>query len=407
MRRFFFILIARTLGVFLGAAFDSTFAKNNDIAKRYEQGVAKARQEPLIFYVAKGAPNACGPGCSEWIAVEGFFDADAPRRFNSFLLPTLYGRDLPVFFNSRGGSIGGATAIGRLLRKYRLRAGVGQTLPDECGGSKTRMDCRRRIELKDNLKGRLVMTRARCTSACVYALIGGVSRQVGPGVLLGIHNAILPPSVNGAPKPAESLDETNNRLKRYAVEMGIDSGLVEAASQVSPFKMHYLDRDEIRKFGIDPRQSFETGWLAYRGLPDRLLLIKSVTYPARNKPDTFRTSMVRLGCVPFESRLRLSYTRELTEGEDPTALKVQVGVDNELSELHMNDFSKSLVEKFIDPNDEGVQVVLRAGHLNVVETPEKASIVDARAMNISTAGLAAAVDELRAHCAARNPRKSS
>ena len=31
----------------------------------------------MVFYVAKGEPGACGPGCQEWIAAEGFIDPNA------------------------------------------------------------------------------------------------------------------------------------------------------------------------------------------------------------------------------------------------------------------------------------------------------------------------------------------
>src|SRR5262252_7974021 len=35
---------------------------------------AQPNLEPMIFFVAKGERNACGLGCSEWIAAEGMFD---------------------------------------------------------------------------------------------------------------------------------------------------------------------------------------------------------------------------------------------------------------------------------------------------------------------------------------------
>src|SRR5262245_17687690 len=62
---------------------------------------------PMIFYLAKGEVDACGPGCSEWIAAEGQFDLGAEQRFRSFLA-RLPGRKLPVFFNSSGGIQGEA-----------------------------------------------------------------------------------------------------------------------------------------------------------------------------------------------------------------------------------------------------------------------------------------------------------
>src|SRR5215468_52155 len=45
----------------------------------------RMKRQPMMFFVAKGGPNACGPGCSEWIAAEGMIDPDAAQRFRDFL----------------------------------------------------------------------------------------------------------------------------------------------------------------------------------------------------------------------------------------------------------------------------------------------------------------------------------
>jgi hypothetical protein len=74
---------------------------------------AQPNLEPMIFFVAKGEPNACGPGCSEWIAAEGKFDGpQVEQRFRD-LLASLKGRNLPIVFNSLGGVIGEALVLGR------------------------------------------------------------------------------------------------------------------------------------------------------------------------------------------------------------------------------------------------------------------------------------------------------
>src|SRR5688572_14645595 len=40
-----------------------------DPAKKAPGSPQKAvAMAPMVFYVAKGEPNACGPGCGEWIA---------------------------------------------------------------------------------------------------------------------------------------------------------------------------------------------------------------------------------------------------------------------------------------------------------------------------------------------------
>src|SRR6266849_6530911 len=51
--------------------------------------------EPMIFFIAKGERDVCGPGCSEWIAAEGMFDGpEVERRFRD-LLDAVKGRNLP------------------------------------------------------------------------------------------------------------------------------------------------------------------------------------------------------------------------------------------------------------------------------------------------------------------------
>jgi hypothetical protein len=37
---------------------------------------ASIQRQPMIFFVAKGTPDTCGPGCNEWIAAEGAIDPD-------------------------------------------------------------------------------------------------------------------------------------------------------------------------------------------------------------------------------------------------------------------------------------------------------------------------------------------
>src|SRR5262249_8806082 len=46
-------------------------------AKAKEQElVDRITRQPLIFFVARGERNACGPGCNAWIAAEGHIDLE-------------------------------------------------------------------------------------------------------------------------------------------------------------------------------------------------------------------------------------------------------------------------------------------------------------------------------------------
>src|SRR5215510_4338899 len=129
---------------------------------------AQPNPEPMIFFVAKGERNACGPGCSEWIAAEGMFEGpQVEQRFRD-LLATLKGRNLPIVFNSLGGIIGEALVLGRILRERRMAGSVGESYPEGC---KARIaadeSCRRIMEGNRELKAQLRTAGAVCSSACV------------------------------------------------------------------------------------------------------------------------------------------------------------------------------------------------------------------------------------------------
>ena len=57
--------------------------------------------DAMIFYVAHGAADACGPGCSDWIAAEGVVEWDTVKRLIA-ILDRQAPRKLPVVIRDRG-----------------------------------------------------------------------------------------------------------------------------------------------------------------------------------------------------------------------------------------------------------------------------------------------------------------
>jgi hypothetical protein len=94
-----FMIVFRSLlflrVVLLSACMSSALAAGTNAASAEPQPTQV--WPPIVFYVAKGDPNACGPGCGEWIAAEGTIDENAPRRLRG-LLNGLGQRKLPIFF---------------------------------------------------------------------------------------------------------------------------------------------------------------------------------------------------------------------------------------------------------------------------------------------------------------------
>jgi hypothetical protein len=193
--------------------------------------------QPMTFVLAKGSPEACGPGCDAWIAAEGEFDVDAPRKLRK-LLDELGERRLPIYFHSPGGYGSAAMQIGRTLRERNMAAGVARTL--------------RGAEPLSALES----AGAACLSACVYALIGATSRAVGPGAAIGVHR---PGQYVGRGEerfatehvPPIKLSVRMREVAQYIHDMGLDEGLYDALHATPHYRMRYLTRDEIVRFRVD------------------------------------------------------------------------------------------------------------------------------------------------------------
>ena len=264
---------------------------------------------PMALYLAKGQPDACGPGCSEWIAAEGIFDRGAAARFRAFL--QRHGqRKLPVYLNSPGGALSNALAMGRLMRQRGMTAGVGRTIPQGCDPLREREPaCEASKRSGRQLDAELRSARAVCGSACVYALVGAKLRLVPAGARLGVHaSALARCDRSGCVRLSSATKMTREQLgriesdaaqlTRYFREMGVDTALLDAAKQIPHESVRYLSRDEIARFGIDSREFNESSWMADEGPPGPFAVLKFVTEAIGPDRKEYRTTRIRLTCGP-------------------------------------------------------------------------------------------------------------
>jgi hypothetical protein len=185
--------------------------------------------DAMIFYVARGAAGACGPGCSEWIAAEGTVQWDTHKRLFA-ILDRQSGRKLPVIIHSWGESnLNVATSLGRILRDRGIDTTAGPTEVEACNG-KPEAECFALKRPGGRLDAKLKLAGAPCDLACVLILAGGVHRSLPPGtkVILGgmsIHNRLAP---NVSDERREGLTARFGELFRtYAREMGFDPELFD------------------------------------------------------------------------------------------------------------------------------------------------------------------------------------
>jgi hypothetical protein len=217
----------------------------------------------IVFYVAKGDANACGHGCSEWIAGDGKIDGGAPQRLRK-LLAKLGARKLPLFFHSPGGVVDAAIELGRLMRSQKMTLGVAHTIPQGCDRDKLNgKSCEALKRSGQDLASEFDTSTTMCNSSCVYALAAGTTRIIPPFGGLGIHSVGIESNGHtpiGGAALATTRRMVNSRILEYLRDMGIDAALLTAANAVPFSSARFLQRDEFARFGIDARDFGETGW---------------------------------------------------------------------------------------------------------------------------------------------------
>jgi hypothetical protein len=393
---------------------DTPAAKKDTPAAKKDTPAAKkdAPTPPIVFYVARGDDDACGPGCSEWIAADGQFDAGAPQRLRA-VLNRLGKRKLPIYFHSPGGNGLAALAVGRMLREREMTAGVSQTLPAGCEGI-SEQACR---TLKQT--GQVLLSALRsysfCASACVYALIGGKVRQVPPGARLGVHAAKLVLYRVGGGKidfsdrmvasyQKDRLAELNGQMRRYVQEMKVDVRLFDLSIKIPHENVHYLTRDEIVGFGIDGSEFNEARWVATELLPQKLWVMKFFVMAKDERRKELRQNFIRVECGNAQ-RARLTYFRGL--GSDDTGIKrtIEFALGNRKTRL----VGTGSVFK-LDAIENGASFELWGAEMSLTDVEAGAARdsfeisesynadVAPRVTRLSTAGLSQAASALRERC---------
>lgn len=273
----------------------------------------------MMFFVAKGAADECGPGCDTWIAAFGEIDAGAASRFQRFL-DKLGRHDMPIFIQSPGGLTLRATAMGELLRTRKLKIAVGRTVPVACGDKLYTAECNKARQAGAQVASRLE-TNAICASACVYMLLGGAKREVAWDSALGVHSSKVVLSRNGRQVrhvPKALIQNAQRReavmIDRYVKKMGIAMELMTVTRSVPFESIRRLTREEIARFGIDTRDFGDSGWsvkpFAYRTAASVVMFRKGW-----GGADNYALIRLAVSCLP-DGSLDVDY---LTQGDDSSS----------------------------------------------------------------------------------------
>lgn len=180
--------------------------------------------QPMTFELQGNGGNCNGCG---WIAAHGEITADTPEAFRAFLSDFQNELLAPVMFDSPGGNLGAALELGRLLRESNATTTVGRSEPSFGPW----------FEWVDG---------GQCSSACVFAFLGGATRWAATGEL-GVHQFYLP---NDRNIPTDITQQIMGELVIYLIEMGISSELLSFASHAAPDDMIFLNDLQMQQLQI-------------------------------------------------------------------------------------------------------------------------------------------------------------
>ncbi|HEY6862093.1 MAG TPA: hypothetical protein VI358_20205 [Pseudolabrys sp.] len=199
---------------------------------------ASDRTLPMRFELrVQGPADVCGSNCKVFVSAAGAITADTPRHFLVFAKS--HGlTDATVAIDSDGGSVLGAIALGREIRKLKLATTVGRLIdfPAE----------------KQSEPRAVLSPNADCESMCAFVLLGGVHRSVPADARVMVHQIWLgdrredPTAANYSAEDLVLVQRDIGSLAQYTAEMGASIDLLDLALRIPPWEpMHALTRNEL------------------------------------------------------------------------------------------------------------------------------------------------------------------
>jgi hypothetical protein len=284
-------------------------------ASRVRPAPPKTPTPPMQFYVVKGGADACGRGCDRWIQLEGQIDGGAAARFRKFFVK-LRDRNMPLYFQSPGGNLDQAIAMGSLLHERPAIARVGRTILADCGFEAQDSDvCLKLKQSGRELNGELTTRGVLCGSACPYLMLGASTREIAPDAALAVHNArIVVTFTGGTPTPtmvaaanARAHERSDGNIAAYFARVRGDVALLALARTVKFEDMHVLTREEIVRFGIDRREFADTPWIFEPGTHG---MVRKIAVQRKAGDASFHMIQWRVVCFDND-RFELDFQRPL------------------------------------------------------------------------------------------------
>ena len=194
----------------------------------------------------EGPATACADRCRTLVYASGMIKPDTASEFEAFAARNDV-RNATIVLDSEGGSVLGALALGRAIRKLNMTTMVGRVIDLPAGKSR---DTRASVS-----------PRGDCESMCAFVLLAGVNRIVPAEARVRVHQIWLGDRREDAAAATYSAEDLVlvqrdiGRLAHYTVDMGGSVEMLELSLRIPPWEpMRLLTRDELRRMGFQCRR---------------------------------------------------------------------------------------------------------------------------------------------------------
>jgi hypothetical protein len=263
---------------------------------------------PMRFELRQAGPaDICGNKCDKWISAAGAITVDSARDF----LQLAKAKNLSgatVVLDSDGGSVVGAIALGREIRKLSLNTTVGRVVDLPPG--------------PQNEPRTALLPRADCESMCAFVLLAGIQRSVPSEARVMVHQIWLgdrrddPTAASYSAEDLVLVQRDIGRLAHYTAEMGASIDLLDLALRIPPWEpMHSMTRDELRDTKLATDETLPVAPAAVAATP-----APAISQPSPRMTDGTRASPIsgqRWSLIDRAGTAALARRHPLTvEGED-------------------------------------------------------------------------------------------
>ncbi len=205
-------------------------------------GRAVDRGQPMRFYFYRErSPDGCSDKCKSIISAFGAVTADTPHEFERLTR----GRNVAgamLALDSDGGSVHGAIALGREIRRLGLDTTVGHVVGvTEIAG----------------VSYGTISPGADCESMCAFVLLAGVRRMVPDEARVMVHQIWLgdrrddPTAAHYSAEDLVLVQQDIGRLAQYTMEMGASIDVLDLSLRIPPWEpMHLLSREELQRMRV-------------------------------------------------------------------------------------------------------------------------------------------------------------